>query len=138
MTHPDTKNKTIYHESQDSPIWDPFANIEESEVEADPRGIMIFIDDLMTEACNSLLVSNIFSKGRHLNISIVLILQSFYPQSTGRSIMPQIKNNSDVQILFKLRNKSEMHIIGKKLDSTTQGQSFFKNLIDREIYSKKY
>ena len=79
----------------------------------------------MTESCNSSLVSNIFSKGRHLNISVILVLQSYFPQSIGRSLVPQIKNNSNVQILFKLRNKSEMKIIAKKLESTKAGQTFF-------------
>ena len=31
-----------------------------------------------------------------------------------------------------------MKIIGKKLESTKAGQTFFLNLIDREIYSKKF
>ena len=83
----------------------------------------MFIDDLMTESCNSSLVSNIFSKGRHLNISVILVLQSYFPQSIGRSLVPQI---SCVQMLFKLRNKSEMKIIGKKLESTKAGNIFFK------------
>ena len=138
LYHPDTKTKTIYHQCSENPIWDPFINVDESDLESDPRGILIIIDDLMTEACNSLLVSNIFSKGRHLNISVILILQSYFPQTGGRSLMPQIKNNSCVQILFKLRNKSEMSLIGKKFECSKQGQTFFKNLIDREIYSKKF
>ena len=138
LTHPSTKDKTVHHTCRQNPIWDPFSNIDESEINLDKRGILIFIDDLMTESCQSLLVSDIFSKGRHLNISVILVLQSYFPQSTARSLMPQIKNNSCVQILFKLRNKSETSIIGKKIESTKAGQSFFKNLIDREVYSKKF
>ena len=125
LTHPLTKSKTLYHACQQNPIWDPFSNIDESEIDLKDRGILLFIDDLMTESCNSSLVSNIFSKGRHLNISVILVLQSYFPQSIGRSLVPQIKNNSCVQILFKLRNKSEMGIIGKKLESTEASQFFF-------------
>ena len=138
ISHPSTAHKTVYHESQTDPIWDPFTNIDEIDTQSDSRGILIFVDDLMTESCNSIVLSNIFSKGRHLKISIILVLQSFFPQSTGRSLIPQIKNNSCVQVFFKLRNKAEMSLIAKKVECTKQGQLFFKSLIDKEVYGKRY
>ena len=93
----------MHHTCSTNPIWNPFTNIDESEVNLDNRGILLVIDDLMTEAWHSSLVSDIFSKGRHLNVSVILILQSYFPQSSTKRLMPQIKDNRCVQILFKLR-----------------------------------
>ena len=92
----------------------------------------------MAEVYHSQLVSKIFSKGRHLNLSIIVILQSYYPQGSSKSIVPMLKNNSSIQIFFKLRNRSEMKLISKKFEHTTKNQNFFDTVIENEIYQKRF
>ena len=74
---------------------------DESDDDGDEgRGSLIIIDDLMSDAYNSQVVNDIFSKGRHRNISIILVLQSYFPAGSGKSLIPQIKNNATIQIFF--------------------------------------
>ena len=59
----------------------------------------IIIDDLMNESSNSLLISELFTKGsHHRNLSVILILQNFFQQ--GRQ-MRNITLNSQYIVLFK-------------------------------------
>lgn len=135
-THPDTKHKTIFYENDDNPIYDPFNN--NSDVSTDPRQTLLILDDLMSECYHSQLVSRIFSKGRHLTLSVIVILQSYYPQGSSKSIIPMVKNNSSIQLFFKLRNRSEMKLISKKFEFTKKNQHFFDSIIEQEIYQKRF
>ena len=49
-----------------------------------------------------------------------------------------VKNNANLQIFFMLRNTSEMALVSKKLEFNTKAQQFFLDLIQREVYGKKY
>ena len=91
LTDEATKHKTIFYDNEESPIYDPFQESGDSE----PK--LLILDDLMSEICSSQLVSKIFSKGRHLNLSTIILLQSFYPQGTSKSIVPMLKNNANLQ-----------------------------------------
>lgn len=136
LTYPQTRDKTVLYENDDNPIYDPFTVVD-TDIE-DKRQTLLILDDLMSESYNSQLVNRMFSKGRHLNLSIILILQSYYPQGASKSLIPQIKNNASIQIFFKLRNKSEMKSVARKLEYGKKGQDFFDELVEREIYGKKY
>ena len=94
LTHPLTSSKTIFYENDENPIYDPFTD---QLNDTDKRQTLLILDDVMTEAYNSTLVSKIYSKGRHLNLSVFLILQSFFPQGTSKSLVPMLKNNSSIQ-----------------------------------------
>ena len=91
LTDEATKHKTIFYDNEESPIYNPFQESGDSE----PK--LLILDDLMSEICSSQLVSKIFSKGRHLNLSTIILLQSFYPQGTSKSIVPMLKNNANLQ-----------------------------------------
>ena len=132
LKYPETRGKTELH----SGIYDPFNEIAD-ECE-DGRQILIVYDDLMSEAYNSQIVNNLFSKGRHYNISTVLVLQSYFPSGSGRSILPMVKNNASLQIFFRLRNQAEMSLVAKKLEFDKKSQQFFLDLIQREVCGKKY
>ena len=134
LTHPKTKNKTTFYENDDNPIYDPF---EEPHSKGGGQTLLI-LDDLMSEVYHSQLVSKIFSKGRHLNLSVIVILQSYYPQGSSKSLVPMLKNNASIQIFFKLRNRGEMKLIAKKFEHGKKKQDFFYAIVEKEIYQKRY
>ena len=134
LKYPETRGKTELH----SGIYDPFNEIADADECEDGRQILIVYDDLMSEAYNSQIVNNLFSKGRHYNISTVLVLQSYFPSGSGRSILPMVKNNASLQIFFRLRNQAEMCLVAKKLEFDKKSQQFFLDLIQREVCGKKY
>ena len=134
LTHPKTKNKTTFYENDDNPIYDPF---EEPHSKGGGQTLLI-LDDLMSEVYHSQLVSKIFSKGRHLNLSVIVILQSYYPQGSSKSLVPMLKNNASIQIFFKLRNRGEMKLIAKKFEHGKKNQDFFDAIVEKEIYQKRY
>ena len=138
LVHRDTKDKCIFYDNEDSPIYDPFREEEEDSCNNDKRQTLIILDDLMTEVYNSQIVSKIFSKGRHLNLSCIVILQSFFPQGASKSLVPMLKNNSSIQIFLKLRNRGEMGLIAKKFEHGKKSQEFFNLLVEREIYQKRF
>lgn len=138
LTHQDTKHKTVYYDNDESPIYDPFQENENVGNDGDKRQQLLIFDDLMSEIYSSQIISKVFSRGRHLNLSAIVILQSFYPQGTSKSLVPMLKNNCSLQIFFRLRNKSEMKLVAKKLEHTKRGQDFFESLVDREIYKKRF
>ena len=74
LTDEATKHKTIFYDNEESPIYDPFQDNDGANNE--PK--LLILDNLMSEIYSSQLVSKSFSKGRHLNLSTIIILQSFY------------------------------------------------------------
>ena len=134
LEYPQTKGKTVRHEG----IYDPFEEAAEDLQEDDDRQILVVYDDLMSEAYNSQIISRLFSRGRHYRISTVLVLQSYFPSGSGRSVLPMVKNNASHQIFFKLRNQAEMSMVAKKLEFDKRNIQFFTDLIQREVYGKKY
>ena len=123
LKYPQTKGKTERHDG----IYDPF-NEAADESHDDDRQILVVYDDLMSEAYNSQMINNLFSRGRHYKISTVLVLQSYFPSGSGRSILPMVKNNASLQIFFRLRNQAEMSLVAKKLESDKKINSSFQTL----------
>ena len=137
LQYPQTKEKTKIYDT----IQNPFKEQDDETGGADAddeRGSLYIIDNLMSEAYNSQVVNDIFSKGRHHNISIILVLQSYFPAGTSKSLIPQIKNNATIQIFFRLRNQSELALAAKKLEFDKKSQEFFLDLIKREVCGKRY
>ena len=138
INYPETRDKTTLYDD----IYDPFTSETGENEILEGEGVgkhkLIILDDLMGTAYNSPIVNNIFLRGRHLNISVILVLQSFFPQGTGKSLLPQIKNSASVQIFFRLRNQAEMSLAAKKLEFDKKSQDFFLNLIKREVTNKRF
>ncbi len=139
LNYPETRDKTTLYDD----IYNPFKNSETGEDEIlGGEGVgthkLIILDDLMGTAYNSPIVNNIFLRGRHLNISVILVLQSFFPQGTGKSLLPQIKNSASLQIFFRLRNQAEMSLAAKKLEFDKKSQDFFLNLIRKQVTNKRF
>ena len=137
LNYPETKGKTKIYDT----IQNPFKEQDEESDEDGDGGkasVLYIIDDLQSEAYNSQVVNDIFSKGRHHNISVILVLQSYFPGGSSKSLIPQIKNNATIQIFFRLRNKSELALAAKKLEFDKKSQEFFLDLIKREVCQKRY
>ena len=124
LKYPETRNKTEHYECDANPIYNPFGD-QFIEDQKDDRQTLIILDDVMNEAFNSQIVSKMYSRGRHINLSVILVLQSFFPQGAGKSLIPMIKNNASVQIFFKLRNQDEMKIAARKLECEKSRRTFF-------------
>lgn len=138
LKYPETKLKTEFYDEESSPIFDPFKAGNQFEQNGDDRQTLIILDDVMSEAFNSQVVNKMFSRGRHLNLSVILILQSFFPQGSGKSLIPMMKNNCSHQLFFKLRNPAEVALASKKLEYDKKSQEFFLNLIKQEVNEKKF
>lgn len=100
-----TKIHYFYGEYQ--PIFSSMQNV--NFIQGLPENLMqkfdgiepewIIIDDLMIEAGNSKLISEMFTKGsHHRNLSVILILQNFF--SRGKE-MRNITLNAQYLVLFK-------------------------------------
>ena len=139
LKYPETRSKTVHFDDESNPIYDPFTDNDLLvQNRLDNRQTLIILDDLMCESYNSQVVNKAFSKGRHLNISVILILQSFFPQGNGRSLIPMLKNNTSIQIFFKLRNRGEIEQAARKNECDKKNQKFFLDLIESKVYSKRF
>ena len=138
LIYPETKNITEYYDDSDAEsIYDPFKDEEYyKNTQQDKRGVLLILDDLMTEAYNSQIVNKCFSRGRHLNLSILLVLQSYFPTGRGRSILPMLRNSATCQIFFSLRNRSEMVNVSRSIECSKKYQKFFLDLLDSQVYQK--
>ena len=141
LQYSETKDKTKIYDT----IQNPFKDQDDDDDDEtsggnaeDKRGSLYIIDDLMSEAYNSQVVNDIFSKGRHHNISVILILQSYFPTGSAKSLIPQIKNNATIQIFFRLRNQSELALAAKKLEFDKKSQEFFLDLIKKQVCAKRF
>ena len=135
----ETREKTSLFSSDNDIIYNPFLDIGEYEVKKFPnQQFLIIIDDLMDTVYKSSVVCDIFSKGRHINVSCILILQAYCPNGTGTNIYPLIKNNSSIQIFTKCRAMNELNLIASRVEFDKKSQQFFKNLYKKVVLEKKY
>ena len=136
----ETKKKTELYSTDGSNLYNPLLDIDSFDVKkhGDLQCLAIY-DDMMSECHSSDVISNVFSKGRHLNISICLLMQSYTPQSSSKkSVYPQIKNNSTIQIFTKMRSQGEINLIARRLEYDKPSQMFFSNIIREQVQKVMY
>ena len=139
LTYPETRYKTIHIDDEINPIYNPDTDKDlKGQNRKDARQTLVILDDLMCESYNSQVVNKMFSRGRHKNISVILVLQSFFPTGSGRSLIPMMKNNTSIQIFFKLRNKGEIEHSSRKIECGKKYQIFFLDLIESKVYSNRF
>ena len=148
LDYAETRRKTTvftgsgggYGGSSADQIWDPFSEITEYSIKKYPgRQCLIILDDLMEIIFSSSIVSQIFSRGRHLRISVIAILQSYCPAGNGKSLMTQIKNNCSYQIFTKFRSSDELGLIGRRLEGyDKKSREFFLSLFKNVVLDKRY
>ena len=74
---------------------------------------LIVFDDMMEEASNSEKVQSLFTRGRHLNISVILLTQNLFHKGKHSR---DISLNSDYIVLFKnVRDASQISHFGKQM-----------------------
>ena len=59
---------------------------------------IIVLDDLMTQAVDSPVISKLFTKGRHRNASVILLLQNMFPKGKYNT---DIGRNATYKVLFR-------------------------------------
>lgn len=136
----ETKGKTELFNTENDCLYNPLTDIDSFDLKkyGDLQCLAIY-DDLMSLCHTSDVISNLFSKGRHMNVSVVLLMQSYTPQSSSkRSVYPQIKNNSSIQIFTKMRSQGEIGLIGRRLEYDKTSQLFFSQLIKEQVQQVRY
>ena len=74
---------------------------------------LIVFDDMMQEASNSEQVQSLFTRGRHLNISVIFLTQNLFHKGKHSR---DISLNSDYIVLFKnVRDASQISHFGKQM-----------------------
>ena len=85
------------------------------------------MDDMMEVVYKSQTVSKLFS------ISVILLLQSYFPTGSGTNLIPQIRNNSTIQIFTKARSHREIGDIAGRLDYGKRYKDFFVKLFKKLV-----
>ena len=104
-------------------MQDVYKNIEEYNLDK-KRKILIVFDDLIADMINNkklnLIVTELFIRGRKLNISIIFITQSYLKVSTDSRL------NSTHFFIIKISNKTELQQITLNHSSNIDLQDFTK------------
>ena len=99
---------------------------------------MIILDDLQEVVYRSPVVSQIFSKGRHVNVSCLLLLQTYFPTGSGKNLLPQIKNNSTIQIFTRTKSHREIALIADRLEHIKKSKELFIALFRKVVQHKRF
>ena len=100
LSYPETRDKTFFHRGSggESAIFNPFPEIESlNEGNSDGKQILCIYDDLLEYVFKSPIVSKLFLRCRHDNLSSIIIMQSYFPKYPGVNLSTQIKNNFSIQ-----------------------------------------
>ena len=141
LSYPETKNKTVFHPDtgDEESIFNPFPVIEElQEGNSHNKQILCIYDDLLEHVFKSPIISKLFSKGRHDFLSVIIVMQSYFPKYSGINLSTQIKNNSSIQIFTRSASMSEVTAIASRLEFGTKYKTFFLSLYKKLIQSRRY
>ena len=100
----ETINKAIFYEE----LVDPFSQVTSKGIK-----VLIVIDDLYNEAFNNIQISNCFSRGRHANLSIILITQNLFPRSS--KYHRDITLNASHMILLRQRDLNQVEVLLRQI-----------------------
>ena len=71
------------------------------------------LDDLMDEAVRSPIISQLFTRGRHRNLSVILLLQNMFPKGKFNT---SISRNAQYMVLFRSpSDRKQMDIIAERI-----------------------
>ena len=71
------------------------------------------LDDLMDEAVNSSVISQLFTRGRHRNLSVILLLQNMFPKGKFNT---NISSNAQNMVLFRSpSDHKQMDIVAERI-----------------------
>ena len=110
-------------------MQDVYQNIEEYKI-GEKRNILIGFDDMIADMINNKklnsVVTELFVRGRKLNISLVFITQSYF------KVPKDVRQNSTHFFIIKISNKRELQQIALNHSSDIGFKDFMK------INKKKY
>ena len=114
-------------------MQDVYKNIEEYNI-GNERKILIVFDDMIADLINNkkvnLVLTELFIRGRKLNISIVFITQSYF------KVPKHVRLNSTHSFTMKIPNKRELQQIALNHSSDIKTKDFIN--IHRECTAKPY
>ena len=104
-------------------MQDVYKNIEEYNI-GNERKILIVFDDMIADLINNkkvnLVLTELFIRGRKLNISIVFITQSYF------KVPKHVRLNSTHSFTMKIPNKRELQQIALNHSSDIDTKDFIK------------
>ena len=89
--------------------------------------ILLIIDDLYVEALNSPRVCELFTRGRHQNVSTVLVAQNIFPRG---KYARDVSLNASHYILTRVRDLYSVETLGRQLFGGQKAKVFL------DIYNK--
>ena len=135
----ETKDKTFHYENEHERLYNPMKEVDEIDMKKHgDKTLLCIYDDMLEHVHSSEIIANIFCRGRHKNISIFIIMQSYFPTGGSKTLYPMIKNNSSVQIFCKMRNIGELNLIARRIEYDRSSQQFLLNLFKEEVQHKRY
>ena len=88
-------------------------SIEDGYIGGGYESTLIVIDDLMTEANTRPDVNNLFTRGRHLDTSVIFLVQNFHNKG---KYMRENTLNADYIVLFKNpRDRTMIQYLGRQI-----------------------
>ena len=114
----DIGGKVIVSESISNPL--NYKNHENDK-------ILLVLDDCFSEALNSNEIADSFTKGRHQNISVILITQNLF---AGGKHARNISLNASVFFILKQRDICQVETFGRQIFGKTDAKRFV------EVYKK--
>lgn len=121
LEHPLISGKLRVHEQIIDPLHDRNPLLPKKEQES----VLFLLDDTYSEAVNSKIVLDSFVKGRHQNLTVILITQNIF--FTGKYAR-DIALNASHYFLLRNRDLSQIECLGRQLF----GKTHAKDLV--EIY----
>ena len=104
-------------------MQDVYKNIEEYNTEKE-RKILIVFDDMITDMINNKklnsVVTELFIRGRKLNVSLVFITQSY------SKVPKDVRLNATCFLIMKIPNKRELQQIALSHSSDINSKDFIK------------
>ena len=114
-------------------MQDDYKNIDEYNVDKE-RKILIVFDDMIPDLINNKklnsMTTELFIRGRKLNISLVLITQSYF------KVPKDVRLNSTDFFIMKISNKRELQQIALNHSSDISTKDFIK--IYKKFKAKPY
>lgn len=100
------------------------ALIEKQKAQKKSKNIMVIIDDIAKEIKMSKQLESIFTRGRHYDISVILISQTFM------NISPTIRGNSTNDIFLRINDEKELDAIVREKHGLIPKKIFRKMFLE--------
>ncbi len=102
------------------------------------KQVLIIYDDLLDVVYKSDTISNLFVRGRHHNLSVIVILQTFFPKGSGLNLTATFKSNATHFLFTRNASMGELECISSKLEFNKECKKFFLNLFKKTVLAKRY